>query len=100
MPDRNSLMTSFKQDVRKLGFSGRLGITILAILLVLAVIGVFFVPTDSDTRLSDTGTIAAIGMAFFMLLVGIGLMALMFFSSRRGYDEGAERQKDDSDRSA
>lgn len=100
MPERNSLMTSFKQDVRKLGFSGRLGITTLVILLVLAVIGVFFLPSDSDTGLSDTGTIAAIGMAFFMLLVGMGLMALMFFSSRKGYDEGAERQEDDGDRSA
>jgi hypothetical protein len=98
MPDQNPL-TTFRQDVRKLGFSGRLGITILAILLVLAIIGVFFVPPDEGTRLSDTGTIAAIGMAFFMLLVGMGLMALMFYSSRRGYDEGAERQKDDSDRS-
>jgi hypothetical protein len=99
MPDQNPL-TTFRQDVRKLGFSGRLGITILVILLVLAIIGVFFVSPDEGMRLSDTGTIAAIGMAIFMLLVGIGLMALMFFSSRRGYDEGAERQKDDSDRRA
>jgi hypothetical protein len=29
----------------------------------------------------------------------MGLMALMFYSSRRGYDEGAERQKDETDRS-
>ena len=99
MPDRNPL-TTLRQDIRKLGFSGRLGITILVILLGLAIIGVFFVPSDSGTRLSDTGTIAAIGMGFFMLLAGMGLMALMFFSSRRGYDEAAERQKDDGDRGA
>jgi hypothetical protein len=89
-----------REDVRKLGFSGRLGITVLVILLVLAIIGVFFVPPGEGTRLSDTGVVAAIGMAFFMLLVGMGLMALIFYSSRRGYDEAAEQQKDDSDRSA
>ena len=98
MPDRNPL-TTFREDVRKLGFSGRLGITVLVILLVLAIIGVFFIPPDEGTRLSDTGAIAAIGMAFFMLVVGMGLMALIFYSSRRGYDEAAERQKDETDRS-
>jgi hypothetical protein len=99
MSDPNPLRT-LREDARKLGLSGRLGITVLAILLVLAIIGVFFVPPDEGIGLSDTGTIAAIGMVFFMLLVGMGLMALMFYSSRRGYDDAAERQKDDNDRSA
>jgi hypothetical protein len=36
-------------------------------------------------------------MAIFMVLVGMGLMALMFYSSRRGYDEGAERTEDDDE---
>ncbi|MBV8189165.1 MAG: hypothetical protein JOY64_37560 [Alphaproteobacteria bacterium] len=98
MPERKSLTTSLRQDARKLGFSAWLGITILVILLLLAIFGVFFESDDPDTRLSDTGTIAAIGMAIFMILVGMGLMALMFFSSRRGYDEAAERQQDDSQR--
>jgi hypothetical protein len=98
MPERNSLKTSLREDARKLGFSAWLGITILVILLVLAIIGVFFESDDPATRLSDTGTIAAIGMAIFMVLVGMGLMALMFFSSRRGYDEAAERDQDEKDR--
>jgi predicted membrane channel-forming protein YqfA (hemolysin III family) len=100
MPQRNSLMTSLRQDVRKLGFSAWLGITVLVILFVLAIVGVFFESTDPGMGLSDTGTIAAIGMGFFMILVGMGLMALIFYSSRRGYDESAERQKDDSDHGA
>jgi hypothetical protein len=100
MPERNSLMTSLRGDARKLGFSAWLGITILAILLMLAIVGVFFESTDSDIRLSATGTIAAIGAAFFMILIGMGLMALMFYSSRRGYDESAERADEDKDRSA
>jgi protein-S-isoprenylcysteine O-methyltransferase Ste14 len=97
MPERNSLRTSLREDARKLGFSAWLGITILVILLVLAIFGVFFESDDPATRLSDTGTLAAIGMAIFMVLVGMGLMALMFYSSRRGYDEGAERAEDDDE---
>ena len=97
MPQRTSLSTSLRQDVRKLGFSAWLAITILVLLLALAIFGVFFESSDPGTRLTDVGTIAAIGMAFFMILVGMGLMALMFYSSRRGYDEGAERQNDDRD---
>jgi hypothetical protein len=98
MPERDSLRTSLREDARKLGFSAWLGITILVILLLLAIFGVFFESSDPGTRLSDTGTIAAIGMAIFMILVGMGLMALMFYSSRRGYDDAAERADEDKDR--
>jgi hypothetical protein len=31
---------------------------------------------------------------FFTLLVGCGLMALVFYSSRKGYDEPAQRETD------
>ena len=36
------------------------------------------------------GWAALIAGAGFSLLVGFGLMALMFYSSRHGYDEGAQ----------
>jgi hypothetical protein len=36
------------------------------------------------------GWFAIAGGALFSLLVGIGLMALMFYSSRHGYDEGGD----------
>jgi hypothetical protein len=98
MPDRNPLMSSLRQDARKLGLSGRLAITVLVVLLVLALFGVVFEAPDSGTRLSDAGTIIAIVGGVAMVLVGMGLMALIFYSSRHGYDESAERQKDQSDR--
>ena len=37
---------------------------------------------------------AMIGGVFFSLLIGCGLMALMFYSSRQGYDERANREYD------
>ena len=98
MPERNSLRTSLRQDARKLGLSGRLAITVLVVLLVLALFGVVFEAPDTGTRLSDTGTVIAIVGGIVMLLVGMGLMALIFYSSRHGYDESAERRNDETDR--
>jgi hypothetical protein len=37
------------------------------------------------------GYVAIIGGVFFSLLVGGGLMALVFYSNRHGYDEDAHR---------
>ena len=37
------------------------------------------------------GYVAIIGGVFFSLLVGGGLMALVFYSDRQGYDENANR---------
>ncbi len=36
------------------------------------------------------GWIAIAGGVFFSLLVGIGLMALVFYSSRHGYDDSGD----------
>jgi drug/metabolite transporter (DMT)-like permease len=43
--------------------------------------------THIDTSMSVHGWIALTLGVVFSLIVGVGLMALMFFSSRRGYDE-------------
>jgi hypothetical protein len=51
--------------------------------------------TDTGPPMPASGYIAmAIGV-LFSLVVGIGLMALVFYSHRRGYDEGGSgRAKD------
>ena len=56
---------------------------------LLAVAVTFMVTTwqRSDAQMSVHGWIALGLGVFFSLLIGCGLMALMFFSSRRGYDE-------------
>jgi hypothetical protein len=43
-----------------------------------------------DAAMDENGWIALGLGAFFSLAIGCGLMALMFFSSRRGYDEAAD----------
>ena len=47
----------------------------------------YMAPETGDTTLGGHGTTALILGVSFSLLLGIGLMALMFFSSRRGYDD-------------
>jgi hypothetical protein len=44
----------------------------------------------NDVPMEANGWIALGLGSFFSLLIGCGLMALMFFSSRRGYDEAAD----------
>jgi uncharacterized membrane protein HdeD (DUF308 family) len=48
-----------------------------------------------DTPMSVHGWIALVLGVVFSLIVGIGLMALMFFSSRRGYDEPPTFRRDE-----
>jgi hypothetical protein len=61
---------------------------LLLLLLAAAAIGYFgWTSTDSDVPLS--GYIAMALGAIFSVAVGIGLMALLFYSSRAGYDEPA-----------
>lgn len=65
---------------------------ILIGLLILAVFGAFHVWTEiGDVEMSTAGIIALIVGASMSLLLGGGLMFLVFLSSRRGHDEGAGR---------
>ena len=62
----------------------------LAAILIMTIVWATMVWTSSnDVPMSKHGWIAlGIGTAF-SLVIGCGLMALMFFSSRSGYDEAA-----------
>ncbi|WP_051379454.1 hypothetical protein [Bradyrhizobium murdochi] len=63
---------------------------VLAALLVLTGVWAAYVwNASSDVPMSTHGWIALGLGTFFSLLIGCGLMALMFFSSRSGYDEAA-----------
>jgi hypothetical protein len=58
-----------------------------AVVLVLAVIGIEFWNGIGDSDISPAGWVAmGIGIVVTLAL-GIGLMTLVFISSRRGYDE-------------
>ena len=65
-------------------------IIIIVLLAILAGAGWFGyegLTVDSGTPISIHGYIAMALGIFFSLVVGVGLMALVFYSSRAGYDE-------------
>ena len=68
----------------------------VVLLSLLAVALTFMVDTwqRTDAPMSVHGWIALGLGVFFSVLIGCGLMALMFYSSRRGYDERAQSDHD------
>jgi hypothetical protein len=62
---------------------------LLGLLILAVVIGVWAWRTVGDVEIGMHGWIALGLGAGLTFLVGAGLMALMFFSERRGYDERA-----------
>ena len=72
---------------------------ILAVLLMLLV-GTLFISylgwaSAAGTDVPSSGYIALALGVIFSLAVGIGLMTLVFYSSRQGYDEPARLVRDD-----
>jgi hypothetical protein len=54
----------------------------------MAIVGIYYATTiNSDLPLSDGGSVALMNGVMFSLVVGVGLMALIFFSSRNGFDD-------------
>lgn len=74
---------------QKLSFSQLLLLMVLFSFLVFAVIWASMAWTSEDVTMSVHGWIALGLGTFFSLLIGCGLMALMFYSSRSGHDEVA-----------
>jgi hypothetical protein len=61
----------------------------------LGIVGIYFATTiNSDLPLSDSGSFAMFIGVTFTLILGVGLMSLIFFSSRNGFDEPPEVQSD------
>ena len=54
----------------------------------------YIVPDTGDTALSGHGMTALILGVTFSIIVGVGLMLLVFLSNRRGYDDDLARRQD------
>ena len=59
----------------------------LSILIVITFFAIDLWLKMSDVEISDNGMTAIFIGAFFTILLGSGLMALTFFSSRYGFDD-------------
>ena len=68
-----------------------LAIAVIALLGILAFAVTFMVSawTRTNAQISVHGWIALTLGVLFSLIIGCGLMTLVFYSSRRGYDERA-----------
>ena len=64
--------------------------TLSGILLLTMVWAIYVWNASSDAPMDKHGWIALGLGTFFSLLIGCGLMALMFFSSRSGHDDLAD----------
>lgn len=72
---------------QRLSLSQAVVLVILFAMLVFAVVWATMAWTSEDVTMSIHGWIALSLGTIFSLLIGCGLMALMFYSSRSGYDE-------------
>jgi hypothetical protein len=86
--------THRRREARTMHRLGKGQISLLLVLVTLLIItGVWAVSVWNATSGVEMGKhrwIAIVFGTFFSLLIGCGLMALMFFSSRRGYDDAAD----------
>ncbi|PSO21915.1 hypothetical protein [Bradyrhizobium sp. MOS003] len=64
-------------------------IAALCAMLVAACVLGYLGWTSTDTSVPASGYVALVLGVVFSLVVGVGLMALVFYSSRKGYDEPA-----------
>ncbi len=70
-----------------------------ALLIAAGVLG-YLGWTSADNPVPESGYVALVLGVVFSLVVGVGLMALVFYSSRKGYDEPAiliQESEPDSD---
>ena len=86
------------EDFRRLSVGAWIAIAVLLFLLILAIVFVSRSGTDDlAAGVSGPGTIAMIFGVLFTIVVGVGLMGLIFYSSRRGYDEPPTTDSTDKD---
>ncbi len=87
------------QDFRRLSAGAWIAVVILVGLLMAAIAGVYFSGTeDLASGVSGAGILAMTLGVLFTVAIGVGLMVLIFYSSRRGYDEPPARDPTDENR--
>jgi hypothetical protein len=87
---------TFKLAVARLGFGNWSVLLVLGSLLVFAIVVAYFGwNSAAGTDVPESGYLAMGFGIVFSLLIGVGLMGLLFYSSRHGYDESPELERID-----
>jgi hypothetical protein len=91
-------MHSIGSSIRSVG-KGSLAILLMLLVLLAGTLFVSYLGWTSaaGTNVPSYGYSALAFGIIFSLVVGYGLMTLVFYSSRQGYDEPARLVKDDDD---
>lgn len=81
----------------------KLGTTaVMAVLVVILALAIFYAFAGlavPGVAVPESGWLALFFGVLFSILVGAGLMALLFYSSRRGYNEPPHLENDPGDNS-
>ena len=73
-----------------------LGAAVLLIVVALLALGVYTWTSLGPVEMSTNGYIALVLGAIGTVALGVGLMVLLFYSNRRGYDDAAAgKRKED-----
>jgi hypothetical protein len=89
-------MDSISSSIRSMG-KGSLAILVILLVLLAGTLFVSYLgwASAAGTDVPASGYLALALGVVFSLVVGFGLMGLVFYSSRQGYDEPARLVKDD-----
>jgi hypothetical protein len=89
-------MDSISSSMRSMG-KGSWAVPVILLLLLAVTVFVSYLGWTgaAGTDVPASGYVALVLGVVFSLVVGFGLMTLVFYSSREGYDEPARLVKDD-----
>ena len=90
-PQTAQLLSAARSGLRALRGISRRAVITLCVCGVLTIAAIYGASTvESDIPMTGSGLTALIIGAAVTIFVGVGLMSLIFFSSRRGYDDALE----------
>ncbi len=91
-----------ESESSRIGIGAWIVIAVLISMLIATAVLAYRGWTVGEIEVPASGYIALALGVFFSLVIGVGLMALVFYSSRKGFDRPAElvRDEDDPDRDA
>ena len=89
------------REGKSIGTTSWIAIVVLVVLLGLALVGAYYAFTlNSDIPLPESGYMAMTFGVIVTIVIGVGLMVLIFYSSRTGYDAPPTLRKEDEDHKA